>query len=44
MDRKLAKNAKHMREKAGIYVLLPSQFWTMLQPWIALKNSSRSLV
>jgi hypothetical protein len=36
MDRKLAKNADHLRENTGIRVLLPTQFWMLLEPWARL--------
>lgn len=36
MDRKLAKNANHLKQHTCIRVLLPSQFWDLLEPWACL--------
>jgi hypothetical protein len=36
MDRRLAKNSNRLRQNARIRVLLPSQYWGLLEPWARL--------
>jgi len=36
MERKLARNASHLRAALGIEVLRPPEYWELLAPWAAL--------
>lgn len=36
VERRLPRNAEHMRREIGIEILTPVSHWTMLQPWAAL--------
>ena len=36
MDRKLARNAQHLKREVGLLVLLPTEYWELLRPWAAL--------
>jgi hypothetical protein len=36
MERKLARNASHLRAALGIEVLRPPEYWQLLAPWAAL--------
>lgn len=36
LDRKLAKNSKHIDREVGLRVLLPTEFWDFLKPWARL--------
>ena len=36
MERKLPKNAGHIRHEVGLWVMRPSQWWAQLEPWARL--------
>ena len=36
MERRLPRNAEHIREQLGLFVLTPHTHWEMLRPWAAL--------
>lgn len=36
MERRLPRNAEHLRREIGIRVLTPAQHWDLLRPWAAL--------
>lgn len=36
MDRRLTRNAAHLRAHAGVVVLLPAEYWAMLERWARL--------
>jgi hypothetical protein len=36
MERKLAKNARHIRDSTGLEMLRPPDYWALLRPWAGL--------
>lgn len=36
LDRRLAKNSKHISREVGLQVFLPAQLWGVLRPWARL--------
>ena len=36
MERRLPRNAKHLEREAGLRVLTPIEYWSLLRPWAAL--------
>jgi hypothetical protein len=36
MEKKLSKNAAHLRAVTGLQILRPPGYWELLEPWAAL--------